>query len=161
MKFLGSSRHRHRFESRSPRLPIDISLHCNRMKWVLTNFKLLSFTIKEISDRNSSKTTGKETPPPSVLTIGWGLYDCFLGSGQLLLLEATVSGKQISACHLKKERDKRKKICFTGGMKATPKIPVFQTHNTLYRRKRLQKQNKLSGNAACGQQGLCAEPHRP
>jgi len=32
-------------------------------------------------------------------------------------------------CHLKKERDKRKEICFTGGMKATPKIPVFQTHN--------------------------------
>ena len=29
-------------------------------------------------------------------------------------------------CHLKKERDKRKEICFTGGMKTTPKIPEIR-----------------------------------
>ena len=28
--------------------------------------------------------------------------------------------------HLKKERDKRKEICFTGGMKTTPKIPEIR-----------------------------------
>ena len=29
-------------------------------------------------------------------------------------------------CHLKKERDKRKEICFKGGMKITPKIPEIR-----------------------------------
>ena len=29
-------------------------------------------------------------------------------------------------CHLKKERDMRKEICFTGGMKTTPKIPEIR-----------------------------------
>jgi len=29
-------------------------------------------------------------------------------------------------CHLKKESDKRKEICFTGGMKTTPKIPEIR-----------------------------------
>ena len=62
---------------------------------------------------NSSKTTGKETPP-SVLTIGWVLYDCFHGRGQLLLLETTVCENKILCVTSKRTRLEEGNMLYRG-----------------------------------------------